>query len=88
VPKNTIDEASTGMRYTTYSFREAVSSLLYLETDTRPDISSTVGVLGRAMASPSALDVVAIKLLMRYLSGTRDYGLVFSVTGVSTLIAD
>jgi Reverse transcriptase (RNA-dependent DNA polymerase) len=87
MPKKTIDEASTDMSYTTFPFREAVGSLLYLATHTRPDISFTVGMLGRAMAAPSAQNVVAVKRLMRYLSGTRDYGLVLSGTGESTLIA-
>jgi hypothetical protein len=75
------------MSYTTFPFREAVGSLLYLAAHTRPDISLTVGMLGRAMAAPSAQDVVAVKRLMRYLSGTRYYGLVLSGTGESTLIA-
>jgi hypothetical protein len=77
MPKKTIDEASTDMSYTTSLFREAVGSLLYLATHTRPDLSFTVGML----------DVVAVKRLMRYLSGTRGYGLVLSGTGESTLIA-
>jgi hypothetical protein len=37
------------------------------------------------MAAPSAQDVVAVKRLMRYLSGMRDNGLVLSGTGESTL---
>jgi hypothetical protein len=86
MPKKTIDEASTDMSYTTIPFREAIGSLLYLETHTRPDISFTVG-MGRAMAAPSAQDAVAVKRQMRYLSGTRDFGLVLSGTGESTLIA-
>jgi hypothetical protein len=87
MPKKAIDEASTDMSYTTFPFREAVGSLLYLATYTRPDISFTVGMLGRTMAAPTAQDVVAVKRLMRYLSGTRDYGLVLSGTGESTIIA-
>jgi hypothetical protein len=87
MPKKTIDEASTDMSNTTFPFREAVSSLLYLATHTRLDISFTVGMLGRVMAAPSSQDVVAVKRLMRYLSGTRDYGLVLSGTGESRLIA-
>jgi hypothetical protein len=44
-------------------------------------------MLGRATATPSSQDVVAVKRLMRYLSGTREYGLELSRTGKSTLIA-
>jgi hypothetical protein len=87
VPKKTIDEASTDISYTTFPFREAVDSLLYLATHTSPDISLTVGMLGRDMVAPSAQDVVAVKRLMRYLSGTGHYGLMLGETGESTLIA-
>jgi hypothetical protein len=65
VPKKSIDEERTDISYTTFPFREAVGSLLYLATHTRPDISFTVGMLDRAIAAPSAQDVVAVKRLMR-----------------------
>jgi hypothetical protein len=78
MPKKTIDEASTDMSYKTFPFREAVVSLLYLATRNRHGISFMVGMLGRVMAAPSAQDVVAVKRQMRYISGTRDYGLVLS----------
>jgi hypothetical protein len=87
VPKKTIDEASTDMSYTTFPYREAVGSLLYLSTHTRPDISFMVGMLVRAMAAPSFQDVVAVKRLVRYLYGTRDYGLALVGTRDSTLFA-
>jgi hypothetical protein len=87
VSKKTIDEASTVLSYTTFPFPEAVGSLLYLATHTRPDISLTVGMLGRAIAAPSAQDVAAVKRLLRYLSRTRDYGLVLGETGESKLIS-
>jgi hypothetical protein len=57
------------------------SSLLYLSNHTRPDILFAVGMLGRAIAAPSAQDVVSVKRLMRYLAVTRDYGLVIGGTG-------
>jgi hypothetical protein len=87
VPNNTIDEASTDMTYTAFPYREDVGSLLYLATHTPPDISFTVGMLGRAMDAPSSQDVVAFNRLMRYLSGTSYYGLVIGGTGDSTLVA-
>jgi hypothetical protein len=87
VTKKTIDEASTDMSYKTFQYREAVGSLLYLSTHTRPDFAFTVGMLGRGMAAPSAQDVVAVKLIIRYVSGTRDYGIVLGGTGESTIIA-
>jgi hypothetical protein len=79
VPKKTIDEAIIDMSFTTFPYREAFASRLYLSTQTRPDISFTVEMLGRAMDAPSAQDVVAVKRLMRYLSGFRDYGRVLAV---------
>jgi hypothetical protein len=87
MPKKTIGVASIDMSYITFPFLEAVGSLLYLSTHTHPDISFTVGMLSRAMAAPSAQNVVAVKRLMRYLYWTRDSGLVLSGTGESTLIA-
>jgi hypothetical protein len=41
----------------------------------------------RAKAAPSAQDVVAVKRIMRYLSGTLDYVPVLGGTGESTLFA-
>jgi hypothetical protein len=87
MPKKTIDEASTAMIYTSFPFREAVVSLLYIATHSRPDISFTVGMLGRAMAAPSAQEVVAVKRLVHYLSRTPDYSLALGGTGESTLIS-
>jgi hypothetical protein len=87
VPKKMIDAQNSDTIDATFPFREVVESLLYLSAHTRPDISFAVAMLGRAMAAPSAHDVVAVKRLLRYLSGTRGYGLVLGGTGDSTLIA-
>jgi hypothetical protein len=87
VAKKTVDEESTDMNYTSFAYREVVGSLLYLSTVMRPDISFTVGMLSHAMAAPSARNVVAVKRLIRYLSGTRNYGLVLGGPGYSTLVA-
>ena len=49
----------------------------YLSTCTRPDISQSVGVLGRFMAAPTTVHMKAAVHLMRYISGTRDFGLCY-----------
>jgi hypothetical protein len=86
VLKKAIDGAIAETSYATSSYREAVGSLLHLSTNTRPDISFTVGMLGHAMATPSAQDIVTVKRLIRYLSGTRYCGLVLVGGGDSTLV--
>jgi hypothetical protein len=87
VPKKMMDAHNADTIDETFPFRKAVGSLLYLTTHTRPDIYFAVGILGRAMAAPSAYNVVAVKRLLRYLSGTRSYDLALGGTGESTLIA-
>lgn len=58
-------------------YAEAVGSLLYLSTTTRPDVAYAVGVLSRYMSCPEEQHWRAVKGVMRYLVGTRDVGLVF-----------
>jgi hypothetical protein len=55
----------------------AVGALMYLATTTRPDISYTVGVLGRFASKPGMSHWKAVKHLFRYLKGTLDLGIVY-----------
>ena len=50
----------------------AVGSLMYLATMTRPDIAYTVGVLARFNSNPGMAHWKAVKHLFRYLKGTLD----------------
>jgi hypothetical protein len=61
-----------------YPFRELVGSLLYLSVCTRPDISFAVGALARFMSNYTAAHWSAAKDVLRYLSGTINYGLCFN----------
>ena len=54
-----------------------MGSLLYLSTQTRPDISFATGVLARYMHAPTTALLNKAKNVLRYLVGTKDLGLQF-----------
>ena len=56
-------------------FQEIVGCLLFISTRTRPDISSAVGILCRSAANPHTAHLIAVKRVLRYLQGTRNFGL-------------
>ncbi|XP_059059437.1 uncharacterized protein LOC131852727 [Achroia grisella] len=60
-----------------YPYSEAVDSLLYLSTRTRPDIAFAVIKASRNMENPQKRDIVAVKRIFRYLSGTIEDGLCY-----------
>lgn len=59
-------------------YLQAVGSLMYLATATRPDISYTVGVLARFSKNPGMQHWKAVKHLFRYLKGSLDFKLTYS----------
>ena len=65
-------------------YREAVGSLLYLATKTRPDIAHAVQQVAQFCADPGKSHWEAVRYIFRYLNGTRMYGIEFS--GVSELL--
>jgi hypothetical protein len=58
-------------------FRSVIGALMYLATNTRPDIAQAVGVLARHMAKPTEEHWAAAKGVLRYLVGTKEMGLYF-----------
>ena len=58
-------------------YREAVGSLIYLATCTRPDLSFVVSKLSQHFAEPSEEHWGTVKHVFRYLKGTTDRGLCF-----------
>ena len=67
-----------------YPYSELVGSLLYLSVCTRPDITNAVGALARYSAAPTKAHWEAATTVLRYLGGTRQYGLKYgcSSTGL------
>jgi hypothetical protein len=60
------------------NYAELVGSLLYLTTNTRPDVAYAVGVLSRFMSKPMDKHWTAAKRVLRYLAGTHTLGLFYS----------
>lgn len=63
----------------TVLFRQILGSLIYLYTRTRPDIYTTVLLLGKYQSDPPMQGWKALKHLLRYLQGTIDYCVMFRV---------
>ncbi|KAH9699562.1 hypothetical protein KPL71_024410 [Citrus sinensis] len=69
------EDEKAEMSTTLYS--SAVGCLMYAMVLTRPDISHAVSVVSRYMANPGNEHWRAMKWILRYLSGTADYGLIY-----------
>ncbi|GKC64051.1 retrovirus-related pol polyprotein from transposon TNT 1-94 [Tanacetum coccineum] len=60
-------------------YRSLIGRLLYL-THSCPDISFSIGVLSRFMHKPSKHHFGAAKRVLRYLAGTKEFGILFRGT--------
>ena len=62
-------------------YRSVIGSLRYL-VNTRPDITFSVGIVSRFMEYPKASHWAAVKQILRYLSGTVNYGCIYKIVGI------
>ena len=58
-------------------YRSMIGSLLYL-TASRPDLCYSVGVCARFQANPKESHLAAVKRIIKYVSGTIDFGIWYS----------
>ena len=58
-------------------YMEGVGSLLYIANVCRPDLSLAVSILVKAMADPAERHWALLKGVLRYLAGTRSYGIIY-----------
>jgi hypothetical protein len=61
-----------------WKYSTIVGMLLYLSSNTRPDITFAVHQCARYSHNPKQSHAKAIKRIIRYLQGTKDKGMVFS----------
>lgn len=61
----------------TFPYREAVGSLMFLATVTRPDIAFAVNNASRHLENPKQCHWTAVKRIFKYLKGTIGYGITF-----------
>ena len=66
------DEVENGVDQTLYI--SMIRSLLYLIASC-PDLCYSVGVCARYQASPKASQLIAVRKIIKYVSGTTDYNL-------------
>jgi Reverse transcriptase (RNA-dependent DNA polymerase) len=64
-----------------YGYSQLIGSLMYLAVCTRPDIAQAVGALAKYMTTPTTVHWSAATGVLRYLAGTKDYGLNFGQAG-------
>ena len=75
-PKNQLE--SDQMK--TKPYASAVGSIMYAQVCTRPDLAYVTGVLGRYQSNPGLDHWKAVKKVMRYLQGTKNYMLTYRKT--------
>ena len=62
---------------TTRLYQQQIGSLMYLMTQTRPDIAYPLGHLARYMSNPNKTHFIALNRLWGYLKRTINYGLFY-----------
>ncbi|RVW86998.1 Retrovirus-related Pol polyprotein from transposon TNT 1-94 [Vitis vinifera] len=72
-PKNDLEKKQMNK----IPYASAVGSIMYAQVCTRPDIAYVVGMLGRYQSNPGIDHWKAVKKVLRYLQGTKDYMLTY-----------
>lgn len=56
-------------------YQRLIGSLLYIATNTRPDIAASISILAQKTSRPTENDWIELKRVVRYLKGTADHKL-------------
>ena len=74
-PGTSLDCTSDSEAETNRPFRNVVGALMYLMTNSRPDLAYSVNAVARFMHKPGMQHWKAVKKILRYLSGTIHTGI-------------
>ena len=72
-----VENKKNKSRLEDFDMKAIVGSLLYLSVHTRPDIAYAVARLAQTVVNPTSSDYQAAARILRFLNGTRSYGLRF-----------
>ena len=67
-------------------YRQAVGAIMYIMVTLRPDICFYVSEVSRYLENPGSMHWNVVKSMLRYLKGTKDYGLMFRKIGHLNLV--
>ena len=68
-----------------FPYREAVGSLLYITSKTRPNTAFAVNVESQTLENPDKIAVQNVKRTLRYVKGTRDSGIKYTSSDTITV---
>ena len=77
------EDCSSNVNMTLY--KSMVGSLMYLIA-TRPDIMYAVSLVSRFMGTPKETQWQETKIILKYVNGTKEYGILYSATDDFRLI--
>lgn len=66
-------------------YMQAIGSLMYLMITTRPDIAFAIGKLSQNSQNPRKYDWIAVKRVLRYINGTRNFGILYDGSEILTV---
>nr|GEV74571.1 ribonuclease H-like domain, reverse transcriptase, RNA-dependent DNA polymerase [Tanacetum cinerariifolium] len=79
-PGTRLTKITEGTTANSTEYRSLIGCLRYL-LHTRPDLSYSVGLLSRFMQEPQEQHMKAVREVLRYVKGTKDYGITYKHNG-------
>nr|GEY86293.1 ribonuclease H-like domain, reverse transcriptase, RNA-dependent DNA polymerase [Tanacetum cinerariifolium] len=79
-PGTRLTKITEGTMVNSTEYQSLIGCLRYL-LHTRPDLSYSVGLLSRFMQEPREQHMKAIRQVLRYVKGTKDYGITYKHNG-------